>query len=150
MDWFFPLQAADGFIQDFSPPIVRVIFWSALAASFSMGIYAVTSPQEKLKDISARSRELMSALARHQGDFAEHMALTKQNLRLALLRIWHTIPPTIAALAPAIYILVWMESAFEKEVFFSQWPSWAQGWLLPAFVTLLVVSLAIKKVFRIE
>jgi len=150
MDLFFPIQAADNFLGAILPPFGRVILWPGLAAAISMGIYAVTSPQEKLKEVVNKSHEMMTRLSAHEGDFNELLALTKDNLRLAGSRIIHTIPATIISVIPVLYILVWMETAFETTAFFHSGPSWARGWIIPALASLITVSLIIKKAFRIE
>ena len=150
MDYFSPLQASDNLLGHIAPPIARVILWASLAGASSMAIYAKTSPQEKLKEISNQSRTMMADLSKHEGDFNELLALTKANLRMAGARLWYTIPATIVALAPVLYILIWMETAFETDIFFDFGPSWAAGWIIPAMVSLITISLAIKRAFRIE
>ena len=150
MDWFLPIQAVDGLVKSTIPPMARVILWSGAAGALSMAIYAAASPQEKLKKIGQESRDKMKQLAKHTGEFKELIKLQKETFALAFNRIWLTLPSTFAAIAPALYVLIWMEEAFEKDVFITSGPWWVQGWMFPAFVSLLVVSLAIKRIFKIE
>jgi len=150
MDYFLPLQTADNMVAAVLPPLPRVIIWAGLAGAVSMGIYAITSPQKTLRGMAIRSREMRGRLSSHDGDFNELLALTKENLRLAGTRLLLTIPATVVSLVPVLYFLVWMETAFESEVYFSTGPAWARGWIIPAILSLVSVSLVIRNIFRIE
>lgn len=105
--------------------------WALLIGSVaglaSMLVYARISPQEKLKSLKSQSVELQQAISAYDGDFSGALSLTKQNLRLAFLRLSCVLWPSIMAGLPVLVALFFVEDNY-----------------IPFFLATFVTALAVK------
>jgi hypothetical protein len=100
--WLAPL-VSDG---------VRIGGWAVLTGVASMAIYALTSPQRKLKALAAATTETQKTLSACDGDFAVAWPLIRKLLSTAFARLGLTLAPSLAAGLPVILVLIWMDGRF--------------------------------------
>lgn len=67
-----------------------------------MAIYGRLSPQRRIRDLDQQIADLRYELAAYDGDFAGAMALTRQNLSLALRRVGLALGPAVASAVPVL------------------------------------------------
>lgn len=75
------------------------------AGAASMAIYGRYSPQERLRELDTEIADLQRRLAAYDGEFAGAMALTRQNLALALRRLGLALVPAVASSVPVLALL---------------------------------------------
>jgi len=106
---FFWLDAA---LAHVLPHWVRLILWSALAATVSMLLYAWLSPQQRISAIRAQMKQTQQQLNEFDGEFDEAMPMIRHNLKLALQQLALITGPAVAALLPMVLVAAWMLPVF--------------------------------------
>lgn len=135
------------------PEFVRLVVWGLALGAISTLLYRKISPQSKLKALADASKTSRSQLARYDGEFDGLMPLIKQFWSLALrhflLAAASSIPPLFLVLAN----IHWIESIKAQQPPY-RWldfgPAWAVSWHLPYFIPLVVVSLSLKRRWRLH
>lgn len=87
---------------------VWVIGCALGTGAVSMAIYAMVSPQERLKELERESADVRGRLARYEGDFDGGMVLVRTQLSLALRRLGLSIGPALLAGLPVLVALAWI------------------------------------------
>jgi len=105
-------DTADAWLSPHLSDGVRIGGWAVLAGVASMAIYALVSPQRKLKELAATTAETQKALSACDGDFTVAWPLIRKLLGAAFARLALTIVPSLAAGAPVILVLIWMDARF--------------------------------------
>ncbi len=105
-------DTVDAWLAPFSSDAVRIGGWAVLTGVASMAIYALTSPQRKLKALAATTAETQKALSACDGDFAVAWPLIRKLLSTAFARLGLTLAPSLAAGLPVILVLIWMDGRF--------------------------------------
>ncbi|WP_420347944.1 hypothetical protein [Pelagibius sp.] len=93
-------------------PAARVAVWGLAAACISMALYALLSPQGRLRRVKAAAEDARLALDRHEGSFAEAMPLIGAMLRRALAQLGLVLGPAVLASLPVLFVIVWLSGAF--------------------------------------
>lgn len=70
-----------------------------------MMLYRRVSPQSRLLTLQDQIAELQREIAVYSGDFSGAMALTRQNLRLAFLRLGMVLWPALVSSLPVFAVL---------------------------------------------
>ena len=113
LDLASPLLAVlDQAIAPLLPAGGRVALWGLVAASVSMAIYAVISPQQRLRSVKADTEEAKQALEQHDGSLAEAGPLIGRMLQRALLQLGLVLGPAILASLPVLLMIVWLSGAY--------------------------------------
>ena len=94
------------------PPAARIALWALVAASVSMALYAVISPQQRLRRAKASGEEAKQALDSHDGSLAEAAPLIGRMLSAAFLQLGLVFGPAFVAATPVLFMIVWMSGAF--------------------------------------
>ncbi len=131
------------------PPSVRALLWGTLTAMVSMGIYAKIAPQDKLRELKAAHKEHKKKMKGYDGDFEGLSVLIKQDLGFSLKLIAASVVPFVASMAPVILLMVGLEDIYANTTFptmGAEWTGCFEFWFLLAAI---VVSLAIKVIFKI-
>jgi hypothetical protein len=107
------LSWVDNTLLGWLPVWARVVLWAAFASFLSMGIYRLTSRQEKLAEVKAQVAETRARLQGFEGEFAELWPILRRNLALAGRQLGMTFVPAMIASLPVLFILAWMSNAFD-------------------------------------
>lgn len=98
-------------LQSVSPFWV-VVFWATMAGAVSMALYTFLTPQNKLLEIKKEIGKAQGELIRHEGDFAGLQKANAKVLKLSFKRLGLVLLPTLVALPPALFLIVWVDFAF--------------------------------------
>lgn len=143
------LIAIDNVLSMFLSPLASVCLWAAVAAAFSMTIYAIISPQKKILALKNEQKLSRAALRAHEGNFSEMQSLIKRDLALALRQVGLVILPFSFSLLPAIWPMLALSERYTTAISFFG-PEWMRGFDFWYIAVLLIVSLTIKKMFKIS
>ncbi|MBN2162261.1 MAG: hypothetical protein JXR25_04105 [Pontiellaceae bacterium] len=157
MDWFdcgflgipFRLyEAVNGVVSGIIGAVGSLLFWSMLCSAVVLFLYRVCSPQETLKMIKVRMRELQAAMAKEQDDLSEVLRLSRENIAIAFKRFLLTFLPTCVAVIPLLSLATWLHSEYafqpptpEQRIAVSSIPDGANLLLQPEGVTGLRISM---------
>jgi hypothetical protein len=145
-----PFTWLDSSLALLLPDVLRIFFWAVLSGIASMAVYAWTSPQQRLRDLKVQTTELQKQLAAYDGDFAGAMAITRQNLTLALARLGWALVPSLLAGLPVVLVLVGMFEVYTGTQVLSFGPTWLRSWLATYFIVLTFAALGTKLACHIE
>jgi hypothetical protein len=98
------------------PPAGRIVVWGLVAAAVSMGLYAILSPQHRLRAVRERAAEARRALDRYEGSFAGARPLMGAMFATSLQQLALVLVPAVVASLPVLFLLVWLHGAFAYEV----------------------------------
>ena len=107
------LSWVDNALLGWLPVWARVVLWAAFASFLSMGIYRLTSRQEKLAEVKTQVAETRARLQGFEGEFDELWPILRRNLALAGKQLGMTFVPAMIASIPVLFILAWMSNAFD-------------------------------------
>jgi len=102
----------DGHASSFASPTIRLILWGLISAAFSMGLYWLLSPQEKIAETKAKALEARRALDSYDGEFSGAWPRIDEMLRLSLKQVGIVTLPAVLASLPILCVLVWMSTAY--------------------------------------
>ncbi len=111
------LSAIDGVIAAL-PSALRLWLWGMIGGVVSMGLYAVFSPQRRLRAItwlSARSQRRLNA---YEGNFESAWTLLARHLKLAFARLGWVLGPTLLSALPVLFLYAWLGNNFAYD-----WPA---------------------------
>lgn len=113
-DWPAPaFDWLDALMADQLGPLGRIIAWSVICAIISMALYAVLSPQKRIKKVKADVADSRKAMADDDGeDFGEGMRLAKAQLGHSLKLVGVILIPAVVASLPALAMLVWLDGQY--------------------------------------
>lgn len=113
-DWPAPaFNWLDALMADQFGPLGRIIAWSVICAIVSMALYAVLSPQNRIKKVKADVAQSRKAMVEDDGeDFGEGMRLAKAQLGHSLKLVGVILIPAVVASLPALSMLVWMDEQY--------------------------------------
>ncbi|WP_339777724.1 hypothetical protein [uncultured Thalassospira sp.] len=113
-DWPAPAFSwLDAAMADPFGPLGRIIIWSIICAIVSMVLYALLSPQNRIKKVKSDVATSRQAMADDDGeDFASGMKLAKAQLGHSLKLVGVIVVPAIVASLPALALLVWLDGQY--------------------------------------
>lgn len=132
------------------PDVMRIAFWGVISGAASMGLYALVSPQQRLRDLKAQTAEIQKQLSAYDGDFSGAMALTRQNLSVSMRRLGWALLPSLVAGVPVVLVLVGIYDVYSGQHVFGFGPGWMRSWLTAFFTVVTVAALGTKFAFRID
>ena len=106
------LSTLDQGLAPLLAPAWRVVVWGLVAACISMALYALLSPQGRLRGVKAEAEDARRALDSHEGSLGEAMPLIAAMLRRALAQLGLVLGPAVLASLPVLFVIVWMSGAF--------------------------------------
>ena len=130
--------------------LALVLLLGAACGAASMGIYALVSPQRRLKEIKEQVRAARAALLAFDGEFSGAMPLMRRQIGLSFRHLGLTLLPTVAAALPVVGAAFWLASRHGDTLLVAGAPRWAGGWEAPFVAAVFVASLTIKLVWRIH
>jgi uncharacterized membrane protein (DUF106 family) len=143
------LSLIDGFFAGMLSPLLRAVVWGVLTAAVSMGIYVLIAPQEKLRLVKAEQKANKAKLKAYDGDFEGMSVLIKQDLRCSLKMVTLSLVPFVVSMAPAIALMYGLEDVYANVPFPSLGAEWTENFEFWFLLAAIVVSLAIKVIFKI-
>jgi hypothetical protein len=94
------------------PAVWRRALWGVVTGVFSMGLYALLSPQKRLGEAKRRLAASKVALDQFDGEFQDAFPLMRTMLGQALRQIVLTIGPALVAMAPVLCLIAWLSTAY--------------------------------------
>jgi hypothetical protein len=94
------------------PAAGRLVLWGLVAAAASMGLYALLSPQQRLRRVREAAVEARRALDRHDGSFAEARPLMAAMFATSMKQLALVLTPAVLASLPLLFMLAWLYGAF--------------------------------------
>jgi hypothetical protein len=140
----------DGCLAVALPEAVRLVVWGGVSGVASMGLFAVTSPQQRLRELKEQTLDLQKQLSAYDGDFSGAMALTRQNLALSMRRLGWALWPSLLAGVPVVLVLLGIAELYSGQQVLSIGPGWVRSWLTTFFTATTVAALGTKFAFKIE
>jgi len=107
---FFSL--IDGVLAGFLPDTFRLILWGVAAGVASMGLYWLTSPQERLEKAKTDSIVARKALSAYDGDFDGIFPLMLNSLSASFRHLGLALGPALLGSLPVIFLMVWMSNSY--------------------------------------
>lgn len=95
------------------PVLLRILAYACACAWIGMRVYRRFSDQPRLLALRAEIAAVQSALARHDGRFAELGVLIRRNLSLSLRQLGLTLIPALLASLPLLLVLPWLSNRFD-------------------------------------
>jgi hypothetical protein len=106
------LSWADGCLAALLPALGRIVFWGAVGAAVSLGLYWLLSPQRRIGEIAEEERRLRTRLKDDTIEMADGLAASKDLLRLALSRMGIVLVPVLLATLPLISTMTWLDTNY--------------------------------------
>lgn len=94
------------------PTAGRLILWGLVAAAFSMALYALLSPQQRLRRVREEAVDARRALDSYEGSFAEARPLIGAMFATSMKQLGLVLTPAVLASLPLLFILVWLHGTF--------------------------------------
>lgn len=94
------------------PAAGRLVLWGLVAAVFSMGLYAVLSPQQRLRRVRDQAVQARRALDGYEGSFAGARPLMAAMFAAAMKQLALVLGPALLASLPLLFMLAWLHGAF--------------------------------------
>lgn len=143
------LSHIDSLFATLLSPALRALLWGVLTAIVSMSIYAKIAPQDKIRALKAEQKANKILLKAYDGEFEGMSALLKKDLGFSLKLVVISIVPFVVSLAPVVGLMYGLEEIYAETVFptvGAEWTGCFDFWFL---LSAIVVSLAIKIIFKI-
>jgi hypothetical protein len=77
-----------------------------------MGLYALASPQRRLKALANQTAEAQKALKVYDGEFAAALPLIRKLLATSMARLVLVLGPSLLAGLPVILVLLWIDDRY--------------------------------------
>lgn len=106
------LSLIDAALAGFLPDTARIIVWGIAAGAGSMGLYWLTSPQEKLEQAKQDTNAARQALSSYDGDFDGILPLMARSLSTSMRHFGLALGPALLGSLPVIFLMVWMAGNF--------------------------------------
>lgn len=106
------LSWMDGALAAVLPTAGRLVLWGLVAAAFSMALYAVVSPQQRLRRVRKRAVDARRALDSFDGSFAEARPLIAAMLTSSMRQLGLVLAPALLASLPLLFLLAWLHGSF--------------------------------------
>jgi hypothetical protein len=94
------------------PDAGRLVLWGLFAATVSMALYAVLSPQHRLRRVRDEAVEARRALDGHDGSFEEARPLMARMFATSMKQLGLVLTPAVAASLPLLFMLTWLYGAY--------------------------------------
>lgn len=94
------------------PAVWRLVLWGAIAAIVSMALYALLSPQNRLRRVREEALAARRALDLHDGSLAAARPLIVRMFATSMKQLALVFLPAIVASLPILFVLVWLSNAF--------------------------------------
>ncbi|HMA14852.1 MAG: hypothetical protein ACM35H_11775 [Bacteroidota bacterium] len=94
------------------PDAGRLVLWGLFAAAVSMALYAVLSPQHRLRRVREDAVAARHALDQHEGSFEEARPLMARMFATSMKQLGLVLMPAVVASLPMLFMLTWLYGAF--------------------------------------
>lgn len=142
------IASVDAIASQVLPPLARAATWGSIAGALSMAVYAWVSPQKRILAIKEEQKIARRALMQHDGEFDDMLKLMRADLGLSLKTLGIAIPAFLISVIPVAF-LIYALSPLYTTALVDFGPSWTQGFEFWYIVAMIVISLAVKILFRI-
>jgi hypothetical protein len=102
----------DGLLEAVAPPVLRLVFWGAVAGILSMWLYRVLSPQARIARGKAELAAARRSLNAYDGALDGAWPLLHQMLRVAVQQVGRVGGPALLASLPLVCLLAWLSTAY--------------------------------------
>lgn len=106
------LDAMDGWMAAV-PAAVRLAVWAAIGAIVSMGLYRLTSRQDRMAELKPQIREAQKALSNFDGELNEVWPLMRRQMGLNFRQLGLATGPALLASIPLLFVLVWLSNRYD-------------------------------------
>lgn len=94
------------------PAAGRLVLWGLVAAILSMALYAMLSPQQRLRRVREEAVEARRALDGYEGSFAGARPLIGAMFATSMKQLGLVLTPAVLASLPLLFMLVWLHGSF--------------------------------------
>jgi len=98
------------------PDSVRLVFWGIAAGVASMGLYWLTSPQEKLRQAKHDAVAARQALAAYDGEFEGIWPVMGRSLSTSFRHLGLALGPALLGSLPVLVLMGWMAGNYGYEL----------------------------------
>lgn len=102
----------DALLGNLFPDTVRLILWAIAAGAGSMGLYWLTSPQEKLGQAKVAATEARREMAAYDGDFDGIWPLMRRSLSTSFRHLGLALGPALLGSLPVLFIMAWLAGSY--------------------------------------
>jgi hypothetical protein len=106
----------DTFLRSFLPLWGSLVLWGLLGGGAVMGLYALLSPQRRIRAKKQEIKELKAEMKDDSLGFAGTLRLTRQNLRRAFELLGLVLPPSLVAMLPALCMMLFVSILYSYQV----------------------------------
>jgi len=110
------LSWADTALGQALPDGARLALWAALAGAASMGLYWLTSPQQKLEEARREAARARRTLAAYDGAFDGLWPLMGRSLSTSFRHLGLALGPAILGSLPVLVLMGWMAGHYGYEL----------------------------------
>ena len=94
----------------------RLALWALAGAALTMGLYRLTSNQERMGQTRTEIRAAQRELSTFDGELDEMMPLIRRTIGLSLHQLRLSLGPALIASLPLIFLLAWVSNRFSTEL----------------------------------
>ena len=98
------------------PDSVRLIVWGIVAGAASMGLYWLTSPQQKLEQAKQDAAAARQALAAYDGEFEGIWPIMGRSLSTSFRHLGLAVGPALLGSLPVLVLMGWMAGNYGYEM----------------------------------
>jgi len=143
------LSQIDDLFAGILSPALRALLWGTITAVVSMVIYARIAPQDKIRSLKAEQKSNKKLLKAYDGDFSGMRVLLKRDLGYSMKLVVISIVPFVVSLAPAVGLMYGLEAHYAEVAFPTIGADWTGSFEFWFLLAAIIVSLAIKIIFKI-
>ncbi|MDO8555761.1 MAG: EMC3/TMCO1 family protein [Nanoarchaeota archaeon] len=143
-------------LPEYVPPAIGVSIVAALLTALVTFAYKWLTNQEQMKSMKDDLKLLQQEMKLHKANPPKVMELQKQAMEKNLVLMKHSMKPTLYTFIPLIIIFGWIRTTFGApagEVNPVLWHmpivGWGMTWLWTYLIVSILVSMLIRKLFKI-
>jgi len=124
-------------------PKLGIILISLIVTIFVSLVNKYTTDQKRMKEIKENQKKLQEEIKRNKNDPKKMLELQKEMMTYSGEMMKHSFKPMIFTLIPLLVLFGWLKNVFIGTILEKSWIWWY-------IISSIILSLVVKKIFRIE
>lgn len=131
------MSQINGWLEGVIPLDLILFLWGLLAGVVAVVIYALISPQKRIKKLKEGISQSQKGMWDVDMEFSEFMRRSRENMKQSFKLLGISVLPALASALPVLFLVSWFSRSYDN-------------WMIPFFPGVLVGSLTIKIAFRVK
>lgn len=135
--------------------VIGVIIISFILTSLVTLVYRLFTDQEVLKNMKEQLKDYQKQMRELRSEPEKMMEVQKKSMELNMQYMKHTMKPTLFTFVPIIVIFSWLRSLFLNKSDIITWGTkipllgTGLGWLGVYIISSIIISILLRKIFKI-